>query len=532
MRWNIFSLLVFPLFLCAQVTEKSDRTTLGTNATPSTQQVTPQLIRTPIQDGPVDPKEYIVGPGDVFSVNIWAVTPLSFQVPVTPEGSVVIPTVGEIYIAGKSLAEAKELALKEIRKKYLSGIPSFTLLTPRTFAVTLKGAVKKEGTFYVQSTQRVDAIVNYVEPNREPDSTIAQRNIKIRHKNGKVSVADLEKFYATQNTLYNPLLQDGDVVVVPYKNIGRDFIGVYGAVNKPGRYEYVVGDSLTTALRIARGFTAIADSEKIILYRFQSDSTQTTMEVNLKKIRLGEVSDVLLERGDRIVVYSLDEHYRDYTVTVAGEVKFPGTYPITKNSTYLSEIIKRAGGITEFASLRNSQLFRRSVNASEIDIERLESARGGITPEDSAYYYLETDIRINRELVVSDFRDLIRNNNKEKDIILHDGDYINIATKKNTIYVFGQVVNPGHIAFEMGKDYRYYIQKAGGVTEYAREGDIKIIKASTRQWLDPDETVIEEGDYVWVPKEPYRPFSYYLTVYSQVFGIVGTVVSLFLLITR
>ena len=58
------------------------------------------------------------------------------------------------------------------------------------------------------------------------------------------------------------------------------------------------------------------------------------------------------------------------------------------------------------------------------------------------------------------------------------------------------------------------------------------MKASTKQWLAPNETKIEPGDYVWVPKEPYRPFSYYLQIYSQVFGIVGTVVSLALLVVQ
>ena len=67
-----------------------------------------------IMDGPVDPKEYIVGPGDIFSVSIWSAVPLNFQVPVTPEGSVVIPTVNEVMISGKTLEEAKKLVLAEI----------------------------------------------------------------------------------------------------------------------------------------------------------------------------------------------------------------------------------------------------------------------------------------------------------------------------------------------------------------------------------------------------------------------------------
>ena len=115
--------------------------------------------------------------------------------------------------------------------------------------------------------------------------------------------------------------------------------------------------------------------------------------------------------------------------------------------------------------------------------------------------------------------------------MLRDGDEIHVAAKKRTVYVFGQIVNPGHILFVPGKDVNYYITQAGGVTIDART-DIKVIKAATRQWLEPEKTIIEEGDYVWVPKEPYRPFGYYLTIYSQVFGIIATVVSLALLVTK
>lgn len=515
----------------AQMFEKNnDRQTNNTTPQAQIQKSETQLLRTAIQDGPVNPKEYIVGPGDIFSVNIWAATPLNFQVPVTPEGTVIIPTVGEFSISGKTLEEAKTLALQEIKKKYLSGISSFTLFQPRTFSVNLRGAIKSEMTYYVQATQRVDAVVNHLDERGQRDTTIAQRKIKILHKNGTTSVADLEKYYATLNTSYNPLLQDGDVVIVPVKNIEKDFFGIYGAVNKEGRYEYVDGDSLLTAIRIARGTSSLADSDNVVVTRVDSVQNVTTFKVSIKNIVRESEPAFILQRGDRINVYAKYNMAKDGRVQVAGEVKFPGYYPITKDSTYLSEVIALAGGVTERASLKNSQLFRRSVNPSDITIERLESGRGGLTPEDSAYYYLETDIRINRELVVADFYNLMQNHDKSKDILLRDGDYVNIVTKKKTVYVFGQVITPGHILFSEGKDFNYYIQKAGGLTDDARSGDIKIIKASTRQWVDPEQTMIEEGDYVWIPKEPYRTFAYYMDVYSKVFGILGTVATLYLLI--
>ncbi len=485
-----------------------------------------------VMDGPVDAKEYIVGPGDIFAISIWSAVPLNFQVPVTPEGTIVIPTVNEIVISGMKLEEAKKLVLAEIRKKYLSGNASFTLYSPRTFVVTLKGAVKQEGKQFVQATQRVDVVVNNRLDERDRvDTLIAQRNIIVEHKDGTRQVADIEKYYATRDRTYNPLLQDGDVIIVPQRTIKRNFVAVYGAVNREGSYEFAEGDSLLGMLAIARGLSKIADSGKVMITRYDDNSRPQHIMADLRSIKTGSSMDIPLQRGDRIIVYEEYIYQRAASITVSGEVKYPGTYPITKDSTTLSSIILLAGGITPQASLKNSQLYRRSVNAEEIAIERLESGRGGITPDDSAYYYLETDIRINRELVVTDFPELLEKKNNAKDVFLRDGDEVHIASRKKTVYVFGQVVNPGHVLFTAGKGVEYYVSASGGVTNDARS-DIKVIKAATRQWLDPDDTVIEEGDYVWVPKEPYRPVSYYLTVYSQVFGIVATVVSLIILVAR
>ena len=100
-----------------------------------------------------------------------------------------------------------------------------------------------------------------------------------------------------------------------------------------------------------------------------------------------------------------------------------------------------------------------------------------------------------------DFKKLFLDKDSTQDIFLRSGDYISVPSVQRTIYVFGQVVNPGNIPFVSGMDYKYYIQKCGSYTENARSGDVMIIKKATRQWLSPSETKIEEGDYIWVPKE-------------------------------
>lgn len=507
-----------------------------------------QNVKIAVMDGPIDPKEYIVGPGDIYSVNVWISPPLSLQLPVTPEGSIIIPTVGEVVAAGLHLDEAKKKVITEVRKKYINGDISFTLYAPRIFAVKVVGFGFMDGTVYVQATERAEIAIalaknqtkearKFTSLSEEEEKKVSaqgsQRKVIIRHRDGTRSTADIEKFIVTKDARYNPLLRDGDVIIVPEKKISKDFVGVYGAVNGEGAYEFVEGDSLLSMIRIAHGLSPLADSNRVEISRMdQEGNTMRSISVDVKSIASGASPDVPLHRGDRVVVKEKVELRRDYRVRVEGEVLYPGLYPITKDSTKLSDVINAAGGFTDFASLAMSKVFRKSISEKEVISERLESGRGGVTPEDSAYFYLETSVRLNRELVVVDFTSLFSGQDKSKDVYVRDGDEIVIASRKKTIYVFGQVVNPGHVVYMKNQNYEFYVSHAGGYTDYARPGDVRIIKANTKQWLKPSETTVEEGDYVWIPKEPYRPFGYYMQVYSQVFGVLGTVATLAVLIVQ
>ncbi len=558
---------IIPRILNAQLIDRNEtdadrkKSTFQTSgqSTITPQNFVPQYLngqnaRIAVMDGPVDPREYYVGPGDIYGVNVWISPPLSIQLPVTPEGSLIMPTVGEIFVSGLHLDEAKKKVISEIKKKYISNDASFTLLTPRIFAVTVKGVVRKEGTVYIQATERVDAAValaNTLEiqnlsekwGNRDRqlpsdinlipgrDTVGSSRKIVIQHKDGTRAFADFEKYFSMKDSWFNPYLKDGDVVIVPKRNIDRDFVGVYGAVNKEDVYEYVPGDSLISMIRMARGLSELADSEHVQIIR--SDSQGKVAEVltaDLGAIGAGRASDVALQRGDRILVKEKIEMRRDFKVYIEGEVYRPGFYPITRDSAKLSECVQIAGGFTENALLGSSRIFRTPVSDNDLISGRLENMRGVNTQEDTIYFSVENAIRESRELVVADFVGLFVEHDKTKDVYLHDGDHIVIASKKRTVYVFGQVVHPGHVSFTRDKKYAYYVDMAGGLTEDAVKGDIRIIKANTKQWLSPGETAIEEGDYVWVPKEPYRTTTYYYYTYSQIFGIIGTIATLVLLI--
>lgn len=528
---NIFLLmLIASSFVLSQEKQKMEEFGFGL------QEKTTQTVVQPMGialEGTIDPEKYFVGPADVFAVNIWMGLPLNFSLTVTPEGTLIIPTIGEVQIANLTLAKAKENILSEARKKYLTANVTATLIKPRPIIVTVTGSVLKPGLYTLNAVDRVHRAIEEANKPSQPPVEMSMRNIVLKHKDGSIDRVDLVKFLATKDDKWNPYLREGDIVIAPRKNQNKNVIGIYGEVNSPGRYEFVEGDSLHDLFQIGMGFTRLALKDSIEFTRLNLDGTiLTSMNINANQILDGTHPDFTLEPGDRIVVKAKKELREDYRVYVSGEVSYPGIYPITKNHTRLSEVIAQAGGFTEFASLKSAELNRRSVQPSDVEIERLLSSRGGVSAEDSLDYYLETELRLRKEIVNVDFEKLFIKNDSTQNVILRNEDYINVPSIKKTIYVFGQVVSPGHIPFIEGRTTEYYVVKAGGFTDRAREGDVKIIKGKNKQWLAPDETTIEDGDYVWVPKDPDRPFAYYMTIASQAATVLSVIVGIAVVVVQ
>ena len=496
----------------------------------------------PALEGTIDPDKYFVGPSDKIAVNIWISPPVSFVLTVTPEGTLIMPSVGEVKISDKTLTESKELIIKAIKKKYIANDVSVTLIQPRPIIVTVTGNVLNPALYTLSSIDRADKAIQVANRADQRQSVsdlnsildrMSTRNIILKRRDGNSIRVDITKFLATKDDKYDPYLREGDIIIVPRKNPNKNVFGVYGEVNLPGRFEYVEGDSISDALDIAQGCTRLANLDSIEFSRLDPDAkTLKTTILSYTEILKGNSHNLPLEPGDRIVVKSRLELREDFRVYIDGEVKFPGTYPITKNRTRLTDLIKQAGSFTEYASLKMAEVYRRSVSAGDILLERLMSTRGSISPDDSASYQTETELRIQKEIVNVDFEKLFLQNDNSLDIILNDGDYIVIPSTKKTIYVFGQILSPGHIPYLKDHDLDYYISKSGGFTDGARKGDVKIIKAKTKQWLDPDETNLEEGDYIWVPKIPERSFAYYTTVLSQTASILSVVIGIAVLIVQ
>jgi protein involved in polysaccharide export with SLBB domain len=216
------------------------------------------------------------------------------------------------------------------------------------------------------------------------------------------------------------------------------------------------------------------------------------------------ITDSLFEinADDRILVSGLPQ-YRVYNqVYLEGEVTWPGIYPIQKEKTTLHEIIQRAGGFTEDADLHYSKIIRiNNRNTNEKITTWLKSfATTDLFSIERSY--LKSQILEDGGVVslkLSQTKDSIAG------FILQDGDRIIIARRALVVRVSGAVKFPGNVQYEDGKDYMYYINKAGGFSSTATRGRVKVLKNDVAILLKPGEAKpINPGDMIWVPENDNR----------------------------
>jgi protein involved in polysaccharide export with SLBB domain len=515
-------------------------TRLGSSLEKLLDQEGQQSLQIPTQplEEVVDESEYVVGPGDVFQFQVPGVMISFAYLVVSPEGTLIIPNTGEFLASGRSLVVLKQ----EIRRSFRSGTPLLTLMIPRSLVVTVLGAVERPGPYLASSVLRVDKAVSLANESSNADAasrrSASTRRIILRRKNDPDRLVDLDRFYAFRDGKDNPFMREGDIIIVPPRTIEQSAISVYGALNAPGQYEFREGDSLAAMLRIAQGLTPNADPSNVELTRFSSDGgSSETSVIDATGILGGTVPDLPLENKDRILVREKPDRRGDFKVHVRGEIRYPGMYPITRDSTKLSQIIERAGGLTEFAFLPMAEIERRQVTAEGVGVdlnrEALKNLRMSdqlVTPEERAYYDLESGLR--RGTVAVDFVGLFERQDASKDLALRDGDVIFIPHSQRTVYVYGQVARPGYVVHNAGADIRYYIAQAGGYGEEAETGGTRVIKGKTREWLDPSDTTIEPGDFIWVPKDIRYPTGYYMNLISQAASFISVVLSMTVIILQ
>ena len=184
---------------------------------------------------------------------------------------------------------------------------------------------------------------------------------------------EMKSVYNVEEFDYNSFkLEDGDQVSIDqiYDRF-KNMVEIKGAVFRPGMYQYGEEvNSVRSLIERASGLTEEAMTSKAVLRRLKPNRTQEVITIDLEGILRGSVADIPLQNEDILFIPTLAEHQNLRTLTITGEVIFPGTYEFADRMT-IEDLILQAGGLTDRASTIKVDVSRRlrDPNAAEATME-------------------------------------------------------------------------------------------------------------------------------------------------------------------
>ena len=362
-------------------------------------------------------------------------------------------------------------------------------------------------------------------------------------------------------------LTDRDQIVVYKKDEVKyrpsQSVTIFGAVLKPGTFPRSSGLTLKDLIAIAGG-TKPGSSSKVILSHARVKAGTPNEIYSLSDVLAGKVS-YLIQDGDIVSVPS-DSDFQETAqfVVLDGQVKNPGTYPITRRGETIKDLIERAGGLTNdawvegAAFVRNPKLlvtdsytrlspriqaaikevqdrqYERALAKSDLDKARAlaSTQQAGATSGSLSIAALNPNTAVQaaaldkgpnplvaqqlglRETVsparvvsATDFGgnlpvrldSALRNKNSADNLILRDGDVINIPLKPVTVGVAGAVLLPSNQLYASGKTLKYYLDRSGGFSSDADINQVFIIRPTGNVTRAKGSTMVQLGDTIFVP---------------------------------
>ncbi len=294
----------------------------------------------------VDPEQYIVGPGDLFYINISIGEEVIIPSQVTPEGKLVIETIGTINVDGKTLAEVQREVRQAGTQKYTYKQVTANLVELRTFRIHVLGEVNNPGTYLANPMDRVSVLIDRADALKE---WADDRKIEIRHVDGKLDTLDFFEFKRLGKLEKNIFVQSGDVIYVPAINLSKKTVSLEGNVRNPGIHQITDGEMLSNFLRRMDIFTRTLDPHNIFVIRKSSSGEEITLNVNLlaKDTTATTLSrDIELQDGDQVRVPSLKNK-----VYVHGAVNLPGGYSYMAGFS-ARDYVGLAGGTSEMGNIK------------------------------------------------------------------------------------------------------------------------------------------------------------------------------------
>ena len=352
--------------------------------------------------------------------------------------------------------------------------------------VQINGAVGRPGMY--QLGEKVYSVRTLVEraEGLTPEAMTTRAVLRRFRPNRTQEVISINLQGIMDSTDVDVPLQNEDVLFIPTipEHMNRRVVTILGEVVFPGTYEYADSMTLENFILQAGGLTDAASTAKVDVSRMYHNPGSTDAGLDLKKtfsftiddkFNMSNDKNFLLEPSDIVQVRRSPTYQDPITVTVDGEVLFRGSYTMERKNMRLTDLVKAAGGIVDGAYVRGARLERR-MSADErariMSVIRMARQSGGDTSDSISLNKLALRTKYTVGIYLDE---ALKNPGSTQDVELQDGDRLVIPRFNHTVRISGDVNTPNTVAFEEGKNYKYYIEQAGGFGERAKKKNAYIV---------------------------------------------------------
>ena len=383
--------------------------------------------------------------------------------------------------------------------------------------VEIKGAVYRPGVYqYSGQLNTVKQLIEKAE-GLKGDAFTNRAVLHREHEDLTLEVIPVNVKGLMDGSVPDIALQRNDVVYIPsihdLQDIGN--VTIYGEVARPGVFPFAENTTLEDLIIQAGGLRESASTVRVDVSRRIRDSKGTVSpheigEMFTFSLKDGFVIDgeqgFALQPYDQVYVRKSPAYVPQVNVRVSGEILYEGTYALTQKTERVSDLVKKAGGVTPYAYVKGARLIR-TINADER--KRMEAvldmAKSGVGKDTINVEQLDLG---NVYYVGIDLEKAIQQPGSDYDVVLREGDVLEIPEYNNTVRISGAVMYPNTITYQKGKTLSHYIDQAGGYGFRAKKSKAYVVymNGQVAKAGKMNHSVVQPGCEIIVPTKEKNEF--------------------------